>query len=138
MITANDHALRLFNGDIGLCWPDTDGRARVHFPDPTGHSLRAFLPARLPAREPAYALTVHKSQGSEFDTVALVLPDTLSPVLTRELLYTALTRARQGFWLWGSAALITATVERPLRRHSGLARRLGDFGAEIGQAIEPQ
>lgn len=124
LITANDYARGVFNGDIGLCWPDAEQRSRVYFPAPTGGGLRHLLPTRLSAYEPAYALTVHKSQGSEFDTVALVLPEQTSPVLTRELFYTALTRARQQFWVWGRRELILEAVNRRLRRHSGLAQRL--------------
>ncbi len=122
LMTANDYARQVYNGDIGLCWPDAEQRSRVYFPTATG--LRDLLPTRLGAHETAYALTVHKSQGSEFDTVALVLPDQSSPVLSRELFYTALTRARRQFWVWGSAERISEAIGRRLRRHSGLVQRL--------------
>jgi exodeoxyribonuclease V alpha subunit len=82
--------------------------------------MRALSPARLPSHEPAYALTIHKSQGSEFDEVLVLLPNAESPVLTRELLYTALTRARRRLVLWGSEAAIRAAIARPTRRVSGL------------------
>src|SRR5581483_4651597 len=77
-------------------------------------------PARLPAHEPAWAMTVHKSQGSEFDAVLLVLPAEPSRVMTRELLYTAVTRARQHVEVWGEAEQLRAAVARPLVRSSGL------------------
>ena len=95
MITRNDYNLKLFNGDIGIILPEKEsGEPRAFFPGPD-NTLRQFLPLRLPEHETAYALTVHKSQGSEFDRVLLVLPDRDSPVLSRELLYTGITRARK-------------------------------------------
>ena len=92
MVTRNDYALKLMNGDVGLCLPHANG-LRVAFPDGQG-GLRWVLPARLDAVETVFAMTVHKSQGSEFDHVALVLPDRPVAVLTRELLYTGMTRAK--------------------------------------------
>lgn len=122
MVTRNDYATGLFNGDVGVFWPDTaaGGALRVFFPAPRGGGLRALLPARLPAHETVYAMTVHKSQGSEFDQVLLVLPERVSPVLTRELLYTALTRARVGVEIWGSEATVAAAVGARVERASGL------------------
>jgi exodeoxyribonuclease V alpha subunit len=81
-------------------------------------------PSRLAAVETAYAMTVHKSQGSQFDTAAVVLPGPESPLLTRELLYTAVTRARKELIVAGSEAAIRAAVARPVARASGLGRRL--------------
>jgi len=92
MVTRNDYALKLMNGDVGLCLPHANG-LRVAFPDGQG-GLRWVLPARLDAVETVFAMTVHKSQGSEFAHVALVLPDRPVAVLTRELLYTGMTRAK--------------------------------------------
>ncbi|MCM2296065.1 exodeoxyribonuclease V subunit alpha [Rhodoferax sp.] len=92
MVTRNDYNLKLMNGDIGLCLHHARG-LRVAFPDGQG-GVRWVLPARLDAVETVFAMTVHKSQGSEFDHVALVLPDRPVAVLTRELLYTGMTRAR--------------------------------------------
>jgi exodeoxyribonuclease V alpha subunit len=91
MVTRNDYHLNLMNGDVGLCLPTAQG-LRVAFAQ--GASLRWVLPSRLDAVETVFAMTVHKSQGSEFDHVALVLPDRIAPVLTRELLYTGITRAK--------------------------------------------
>jgi len=90
-------------GTIGIALPDpgADGDLRVFFQAPDG-ALRALHPVRLPEHETVYALTVHKSQGSEFDRLLLILPDQDSPVLTRELLYTGITRAREGVEVWAA------------------------------------
>ncbi len=125
MITRNDYHLRLFNGDIGLTLPDPDDpeRMKVFFLGNDG-ALRSFAPARLPTHETVYAMTVHKSQGSEFERVLVVTPDQSSPVLSRELLYTALTRARRQAVFYGVPEVFEAAVERRLRRSSGLRDRL--------------
>ena len=104
LVTRNDYALGLYNGDIGMSLPDDASGSRglfVFFPGGPGE-IRRFLPYRLPEHETVYAMTVHKSQGSEFDEVLLILPDRDSPVLTRELVYTALTRARKTVTIWAS------------------------------------
>lgn len=121
MVTANDYGLKLFNGDVGLALPDPDGggELRVFFPAPEG-GVRGVSPLRLPEHETVYAMTVHKSQGSEFDKVLLMLPESDSPVLTRELIYTGITRARSRVELWGSGDLLRAAVSRRIRRTSGL------------------
>lgn len=140
MITKNDHALRLFNGDTGVVLETTtigpvadvlDGTepeparawpvgAQAVFPG-SGGQLRAFHPVRLPAHETAFAITVHKSQGSEFDHVLVVLPPPPAPILTRELLYTAVTRARKQVEIWASKESIHAAVSTPITRDSGMA-----------------
>ncbi len=117
LVTANDYNLKLFNGDLGIVRSDGEGY-RVCFRGE--HAIRKFPPARLPQHETAYALTVHRSQGSEADEVLLVLPPVLTPVLTRELLYTAVTRAKQRVQIWGTAAVIEAAVRRRVTRSSGL------------------
>ena len=100
MITRNDYNLGLMNGDIGIALPDSTGKLRVAFPDNENSSkIRWVSPMRLPDVETAFAMTVHKSQGSEFKHVALILPDVRSPVLTRELIYTGITRAKEHFTL---------------------------------------
>ncbi len=120
MITRNDYHLKLFNGDNGVIMTDhTTGEVRAFFPGPD-NSLRQILPLRLPEHETAFAMTVHKSQGSEFDRVLLVLPDRESPILTRELLYTGITRARKNVELWSDAEIFTAAVRRKISRQSGL------------------
>ncbi len=99
MVTRNDYALELMNGDVGLCLPSADGVLRVAFPEAKG-GVRWVMPSRLDSVDTVFAMTVHKSQGSEFDHVLLVIPAQESPVLTRELVYTGLTRARLRLTLW--------------------------------------
>ena len=123
LIGSNDYALGLFNGDLGLLLPDAAGTLRAWFAGPDGVP-RPLTPTRLPAHESAYALTVHKSQGSEFGQVLLILPPQPNPLLTRELIYTALTRAREGVTVWGAEATLAAAIGRRLERDSGLAERV--------------
>ncbi len=123
IVLRNDYLLGLFNGDVGLTLADAAGELQVWFPAPGG-GFRALAPLRLPAHETAFALTVHKAQGSEFDEVLMVLPDADSPVLTRELLYTGVTRAAQRVAITGSAPAFAAACGRRTERHSGLAARL--------------
>ncbi|MBA2432578.1 MAG: exodeoxyribonuclease V subunit alpha [Chthoniobacterales bacterium] len=125
IITRNDHHLQLFNGDSGIILPDPEagGELRAFFVSAEG-KLRRFLPSRLPQHETAFALTVHKSQGSEFDRLLLVLPEKGSPVLTRELLYTGITRARSGVELWCNEEIFRAAVARRTVRTSGLREAL--------------
>jgi len=129
MITRNDYALRLFNGDVGVALrdPGAGGEIRVFFPGSDG-GVRRLHPLRLPDHETVYAMTVHKSQGSEFNRVALLLPDRDAPVLTRELIYTGLTRARESVAVWGDPAVFRRAVERRIRRSSGLRDALWGGG----------
>ena len=124
MITRNDYNLKLFNGDIGLTWPapDTD-ELRVYFPDEDGR-MRPINPRRLPEHETVYAMTVHKSQGSEFENLLLLLPDRQSPVLTRELVYTGLTRAKKNVTLFADQQILINAARRPILRSSGLRELL--------------
>jgi len=121
MVTRNDYGLRLFNGDVGIALadPDADGAIRVFFPSPDG-SMRKFEPYRLPEHETVFAMTVHKSQGTEFDHVLLILPEGDARVLTRELLYTGLTRARKRVDCWAGAEALRAALSRRIERVSGL------------------
>ncbi|QXE89688.1 exodeoxyribonuclease V subunit alpha [Geomonas subterranea] len=125
MITRNDYNLGLFNGDVGLILPDAGngGELRAFFPTGSG-GMRKVLPLRLPEYECAFAMTVHKSQGSEFDKVLLVLPDRDNPVLTRELIYTAITRAKKSVELLADQPLFVTAVGRRVTRRSGLRERL--------------
>jgi exodeoxyribonuclease V alpha subunit len=123
LILRNDYALQLFNGDIGLTLVDESGELRVYFPEGEG-GFRAIPPVRLPEHESAFAMTVHKSQGSEFDAIAVVLPHLPLPVVTRELIYTGITRARRQVMLVGGIDVLGAGVTSPTRRHSGLIARL--------------
>ena len=125
IITENSYRHRLFNGDIGICLGDGAGRGTTAwFPGDAPGTPRAFHPAALPAHESAFAMTVHKAQGSEFDQVWLQLPRRDNRVLSRELLYTGITRARHGLHLAGSAEVIEAALARHASRWSGLAERL--------------
>jgi len=122
LITQNDYSLGLFNGDIGVTLRDDAGMSEglaVFFTDAAG-GLRRFLPYRLPEHETVYAMTVHKSQGSEFEDVLLILPAVDSPVLSRELVYTALTRARKRITLFGRRDVLTTAINRRIERTSGL------------------
>ena len=137
LVTGNDYNLGLMNGDIGLTfsvpWDKTEtggpkATLRVAFPssDSTG-GIRWISPSRLQQLETVYAMTVHKSQGSEFNHTCLVLPDRLSPVLTKELVYTGITRARNWFSLiTGDAQVFKDSVSQQVVRASGLALRLGE------------
>jgi exodeoxyribonuclease V alpha subunit len=122
MILKNDPLNRLFNGDIGIALLDERG-FQVCFPDENG-AYRTLSPARLPAWEIAFAMTVHKSQGSEFQRVALVLPEKDMLLLSRELVYTAATRARQGLLLLGQSNLLLRAVAKKTQRQGGLSARL--------------
>ncbi|HVL55410.1 MAG TPA: exodeoxyribonuclease V subunit alpha [Burkholderiaceae bacterium] len=123
IVHRNDYLLRVFNGDIGICLPDDAGEMRVWFAAPAG-GFRAVSPVRLPEHETAYAMTVHKSQGSEFRSVALVLPDRPSRVATRELVYTGITRAIERVALIAGRDAFCAACASPTRRVSGLTERL--------------
>ncbi|MCF8063517.1 MAG: exodeoxyribonuclease V subunit alpha [Deltaproteobacteria bacterium] len=120
LVTRNDYELQLFNGDVGVILPQEGRRElRACFPAPGG-ALRSIHPLRLPQHETAFAVTVHKSQGSEFEHVLLVLPDRPSPIMTRELLYTAVTRAKASVEIRAPESIIRAAVSRRTRRSSGL------------------
>ena len=122
MVTRNDYGIGLFNGDIGLTVV-REGRLRVIFPTADG-AWREVAPGRLPEHDTVYAMTVHKSQGSEFGTVWLALPEAPTATLTRALVYTAITRARSAFVLAGNLAVLAAGVKNAPPRQSGLAQRL--------------
>jgi exodeoxyribonuclease V alpha subunit len=124
MITGNSYDLGLYNGDTGVLSGTAPGDcSAVYFPDPDS-GVRRISALRLPPHETAFALTVHKVQGSEFDAVLLVLPDQMSEVLSRELLYTAVTRARKRVEIWGDEEVFRRAVERRIERNSGLRDRL--------------
>jgi exodeoxyribonuclease V alpha subunit len=125
MITKNDYNLRLFNGDIGITMADhgKERELRVFFPE-MGGSVRSFPPVRLPDHETVYAMTVHKSQGSEFDEVLFVTPDRDTQVMTRELIYTAVTRAKERIQVWGEEGIFLSAIQRRIQRSSGLREAL--------------
>jgi exodeoxyribonuclease V alpha subunit len=122
IVTENDHAMRLYNGDSGvICMEKGILKAFFHNIDA---GVRAYLPLQISSCERAYSLTVHKSQGSEYDHVALVLPKEDSPVLTKELLYTAVTRAKKSLRIISSEESFMAACDKSVIRSSGLYERL--------------
>jgi len=121
MVRQNDYALGLFNGDIGLCL-HTEYGLRVFFEGEEGY--RPFAPARLPSHDSAFAMTVHKSQGSEFAEVLLVLPEQPSPLLSRSLFYTGITRAKHKVEIWALPPRLSEAVATRAERAAGLAERL--------------
>jgi len=123
MITRNDYNLRLFNGDIGIILPDPDknGEPGVFFQGEEG-VLRKFFHVSLPEHETVFAMTVHKSQGSEFERVLLILPDVESPALTRELIYTAITRAKKVLRFGGMKIFFGARFQDALIAHLALEK----------------
>ena len=136
LITENSYRHRLFNGDIGICLIDRHGSVTAWFPGETPDQPRGFHPGALPAHESAFAMTVHKAQGSEFDEVWLQLPRRDNRVLSRELIYTGMTRARQSLHVLGSAEVLEAALARHASRLSGLAARLqGGQGDAVADAV---
>ncbi|XOF34654.1 MAG: exodeoxyribonuclease V subunit alpha [Candidatus Electrothrix sp. YB6] len=123
MILRNHYELQLFNGDTGILWKDGQGRLRAWFRQPE-KGLASVSLSRLPEHETAYAITIHKAQGSEFDQVLLLLPEEDSRILTRELLYTGITRARTRLILCTDRDILATAVGRRTKRHSGLEEKL--------------
>ncbi|KHT63131.1 exodeoxyribonuclease V subunit alpha [Photobacterium gaetbulicola] len=130
MISQNDHGLGLYNGDIGIAMHDreadplTGNRVlRVYFEMPDG-TIRGVLPSRLPEHETVYAMTIHKSQGSEFADTLMVLPPDFSPILTRELVYTGVTRAKSKLYMFATKDVLSRSVTMRTERASGLASLL--------------
>ncbi|MCP4681286.1 MAG: exodeoxyribonuclease V subunit alpha [Desulfobacterales bacterium] len=121
LITSNDYNLNLFNGDVGIVLqdPEAGNDLRVFFPSVDG-TLRKLHPLRLPECETVYAMTIHKSQGSEFDKVLVLLSDRDSPIMTRELIYTGITRAKKSVEIWGDEDIFSIAVSRRIERGSGL------------------
>jgi exodeoxyribonuclease V alpha subunit len=121
LITRNDYDMGLFNGDIGIILldPESNWELRALFVS-SDRTLRKILPFRLPEHETAYAMTVHKSQGSEFENALLLLPDRTSPVMTRELIYTGITRAKKSVEVWGREPVFLEGIKQPTFRASGL------------------
>ncbi len=126
LVTENDHETRVYNGDTGIVVALPDGALRVAF----ARGATPFLlhPSQLPAVQTVYAMTIHRSQGSQYDSVSVLLPDTASALLTRELLYTAVTRAREHVRVLGTEESVRAAVDRQVLRASGLRRTVRPFG----------
>ncbi len=123
LVTANDYEVGLFNGDLGVVGVDEQGHPAVWFFEPGG-GIRHVAPGQLPPHETAYAMTVHKSQGSEFTEVLLILPDRPNRVLTRELVYTGLTRSRERTEIWYQEAVLREAIRHRTARISGLREQL--------------
>ncbi len=120
MIKRNAYNLRLYNGDIGILKSDPEDIESIRFFISSQGIIRMIPPLKLPEHETAFSMTVHKSQGSEFNKVLILLPDHVSPVLSRELLYTAVTRAREQVAIYGSEEIIRFMIKNPVLRTSGL------------------
>lgn len=129
LITQNNHHMQLYNGDIGICLPanQLNGKLMVYFQRPDG-SVNSYLPARLPHCETVFAMTIHKSQGSEFDEVLIVLPEKYNLVLTKELLYTAITRAKKSVAIKTNRDVLEQTLRKRIRRYGGLLEKLASQG----------
>ncbi|WP_369978194.1 exodeoxyribonuclease V subunit alpha [Xanthomonas bundabergensis] len=138
LVTENSYRHGLFNGDVGICLRDAQGALVAWFEGEGDGQVRGFHPAALPAHESAFAMTVHKAQGSEFDEVWLQLPTRDARVLSRELVYTGITRARRTLHLAASEAVLRGALARHAARISGLAWRLGgeQEAAPAAQAAE--
>jgi exodeoxyribonuclease V alpha subunit len=128
LVTENDYELGLYNGDTGVIVQSDPDHALAMFE--RGERLLSFSPLRLGAVETVYAMTIHKAQGSQLHTAAVVLPPPASPILTRELLYTAVTRARTRLIVAGSEDAVRAGVGRRVARASGLGPRLWGPGTD--------
>lgn len=125
LVTANDYGTGLMNGDLGVIFPDAHGRLMAWF-DQGDEEPRAFLPQRLPPHETAFAMTVHKSQGSEFDDVLVLMPDREGPLANVQLLYTGVTRARRSATVVADDRVLEAALKTQVERRSGLLALLRD------------
>jgi exodeoxyribonuclease V alpha subunit len=122
MVTRNNWSVDLYNGDVGIIMPDADGRPVGVFSD--GGAFRLVPTMRLEDVESVHALTIHKSQGSEYNEVIVVLPNESSRILTRELFYTGISRTKEHLTIIGSEAVLRSAVSQAIRRTSGLATRI--------------
>jgi len=127
LVSSNDRLLGLNNGDMGVTVfaEGRDGPARLRVVLPGADGLQSFPTTRMPAVQTVFAMTIHKSQGSQADTVSVILPPEDSPLLSRELFYTAVTRAQQTVRIIGSEAAVRMAVAREVQRATGLRDRLG-------------
>lgn len=124
LITENAPQQQIFSGDVGIILPDEQGKPRIYFETTIDGKPLSISPSRVPSYESAYVMTVHKSQGSEFEHTLLIMPLTFSPVLTKELLYTAVTRAKCRFTLFSEEMIWKKAVQADIQRQSGLNAQL--------------
>ena len=117
MITQNSRSLELYNGDVGVLWKDNDGNHKAYFEHREG---KPFAINMLPKFESVYAMTIHKTQGSEFDEIAIILPDKTNRVLTKELLYTGITRAKKKLTIVADESVLKATIKKKIKRNSNI------------------
>ena len=122
-MTENNVSMKLYNGDIGICNYDEDEKLVVSFQQPNGE-VKKILPTRVPAHELAFAITIHKSQGSEFEECLCVLPDKVHPGLSKELVYTAITRAKEKIKICCSYEVFNYALEHKVDRTGGLFEKL--------------
>ncbi len=123
IIKQNDYQVNLYNGDTGIIWPDNDGHLRAFFPVGK-QSFNDVGISRMPLYQAAYALTIHESQGSEFSDILIVLGEKPSPLLSKELLYTAVTRAKNNIEIWADRELLSFAVDNAVQRQTGLQQKL--------------
>jgi len=136
IVTRNDYPAGLFNGDVGLCLADADGRLHVWFEGADG-GMRCFAPHALPAHEPAFAITIHKSQGCEYRHAAVLLPpDAEHRILSRQLLYTGVSRAKQSLEIWSAPAALQSALSVQGFRSGGLRDRIADAAWGPASAVE--
>ena len=132
LINSNDYSLDVFNGDMGIIWPESDksdSELYAYFPGKSD-GIKKVLPQRLPEHETGFAMTIHKTQGSEFDSVLIILPTQDTPILTRELLYTGITRARKKLSVWTDPHILKTAMSRKIQRYSGLSDLLSQQVSE--------
>jgi len=124
IILNNDYQLNLYNGDIGIIFDDQEapGKLKVYFETETGY--RKILPSRLPEHLTSYAITIHKSQGSEFEQVLLILPKNENKIVSKELIYTGITRAKKSVFIWADWKTMEIGLRRNVKRISGLKKKL--------------
>ncbi|APC91172.1 MULTISPECIES: exodeoxyribonuclease V subunit alpha [Francisella] len=128
MITQNSYSLGLFNGDVGIVWPDANGKLRAYF---DGKQDKAFSLNMLPKHESVYAMTIHKTQGSEFDEVVIILPAEDNEALSKQLLYTAITRAKHRLTIISQYTNLNAITQKSIYRYSNIADLVNDC-VELG------
>jgi len=125
MITQNSYSKGLFNGDTGITLIK-NGITKVYFPEGEQGNFKSLAPIRLPAHETTWAMTIHKSQGSEFNQVALILPHEVMPLLTRQLIYTGITRAKEKLSIVANEAVLSAGVKTEVVRATRISMAIID------------